>query len=229
MSGPEITLVEDAPVEAARACAAGSRGSRASRRSGAARPSGRLVAVAIAAAAVYPALRRRLHRRQHRLLPRLDLHGDGPVRGLGLWRRAELRADGLLRPRRLRLRRAHHQLRRRLRLHPRRARRSRSALGALFALVLGYFMFYGEIRGVFVGIVTLSVTLVFETFMAQTAGPAVADRRRARLNGFNGMSGHPAADHPLAGGDIMLFAGTGLYYVLLGAADRSATSGCASC
>jgi ABC-type branched-subunit amino acid transport system permease subunit len=88
------------------------------------------------------------------------------------------------------------------------------SLGALFALVLGYFMFYGEIRGVFVGIVTLSVTLVLETFMAQTAGPQwrIGD---ARLNGFNGMSGIPSLTIPWPGGDIMLFAGTGLYYVLL--------------
>ena len=88
------------------------------------------------------------------------------------------------------------------------------ALGAVFALVLGYFMFYGEIRGVFIGIVTLSVTLVLETFMAQTAGPQwrIGD---ARLNGFNGMSGIPSLTIPWPGGDIMLFAGTGLYYVLL--------------
>jgi branched-chain amino acid transport system permease protein len=87
-------------------------------------------------------------------------------------------------------------------------------LAALFALVLGYFMFYGEIRGVFVGIVTLSVTLVLETFMAQTAGPQwrIGD---ARLNGFNGMSGIPSLTIPWPGGDIMLFAGTGFYYVIL--------------
>ncbi len=88
------------------------------------------------------------------------------------------------------------------------------AVGALLALVLGYFMFYGEIRGVFVGIVTLSVTLVFETFMAQTAGPQWRIGS-ARLNGFNGMSGIPSLTIPWPGGDIMLFAGTGLYYLLL--------------
>jgi ABC-type branched-subunit amino acid transport system permease subunit len=89
-------------------------------------------------------------------------------------------------------------------------------LGALFALVLGYFMFYGQIRGVFVGIVTLSVTLVFETFMAQTAGPEWRIGV-ARLNGFNGMSGMPPLTIPWPGGDIVLFAGVPLYYVLLGA------------
>jgi branched-chain amino acid transport system permease protein len=89
------------------------------------------------------------------------------------------------------------------------------ALGGVFALLIGYFMFYGRIKGVFVGIVTLSVTLVLETFMAQTAGPQwrIGD---ARLNGFNGMSGMPPLTVPWPGGDIMLYSGTALYYVLLG-------------
>lgn len=89
------------------------------------------------------------------------------------------------------------------------------ALGGVFALLIGYFMFYGRIKGVFVGIVTLSVTLVLETFMAQTAGPQwrIGD---ARLNGFNGMSGMPPLTVPWFGGDILLYAGTALYYVLLG-------------
>jgi branched-chain amino acid transport system permease protein len=88
------------------------------------------------------------------------------------------------------------------------------ALGGLLALLIGYFMFYGRIRGVFIGIVTLSVTLVFETFMAQTAGPQwrIGD---ARLNGFNGMSGMPPLTVPWPGGDIVLYPGLGLYYVLL--------------
>ncbi len=88
------------------------------------------------------------------------------------------------------------------------------ALAALFAAVLGYFMFYGRIRGVFIGIVTLSVTLVFETFMAQTAGPQWAIGT-ARLNGFNGMTGMPPLTVPWFGGDIALWADRPLYYVLL--------------
>lgn len=60
----------------------------------------------------------------------------------------------------------------------------------LFGLIVGYFLFYGGIYDVFIGIVTLAITLVFETFMQQTAGPeyAIGD---ARLNGFNGMQGMP--------------------------------------
>lgn len=89
------------------------------------------------------------------------------------------------------------------------------ALGGAFALLIGYFMFYGRIKGVFIGIVTLSVTLVLETFMAQTAGPQwrIGD---ARLNGFNGMSGMPPLTVPWPGGDVVLYSGTALYYVLLG-------------
>ena len=88
-------------------------------------------------------------------------------------------------------------------------------IGAAFALLIGYFMFYGRIKGVFIGIVTLSVTLVLETFMAQTAGPQwrIGD---ARLNGFNGMSGMPPLTIPWFNGEILLYAGTTLYYVLLG-------------
>jgi branched-chain amino acid transport system permease protein len=87
-------------------------------------------------------------------------------------------------------------------------------LGALFAAVIGYFMFYGRIQGVFIGIVTLSVTLVLSTFMAQTAGPEWAIGS-ARLNGFNGMSGMPPLTVPWPGGEVMLFADRPLYYVLL--------------
>ena len=87
-------------------------------------------------------------------------------------------------------------------------------LGAAFAALIGYFMFYGRIQGVFIGIVTLSVTLVLSTFMAQTAGPEWAIGS-ARLNGFNGMSGMPPLTVPWFGGDVALFADRPLYYVLL--------------
>jgi ABC-type branched-subunit amino acid transport system permease subunit len=58
--------------------------------------------------------------------------------------------------------------------------------GALVAAVLGYFMFYGGVNDVFVGLTTLALTLVLQTFMAQTAGPEWAVGE-ARLNGYNGM------------------------------------------
>ncbi|WP_018181382.1 ABC transporter permease subunit [Kaistia granuli] len=88
-------------------------------------------------------------------------------------------------------------------------------IAALAALLLGYFLFFGRISGVFLGIVTLSVTLVLERFMAQTAGPEWAIGK-ARLNGFNGMSNMPPLTIPWPGGDIILFPDVQLYYVVLG-------------
>ncbi|MBR1219874.1 ABC transporter permease [Bradyrhizobium sp. U87765 SZCCT0131] len=88
-------------------------------------------------------------------------------------------------------------------------------IAAVVALLLGYFMFFGRIAGVFLGIVTLAVTLMLERFMAQTAGPEWRVGA-ARLNGFNGMSGMPPLTIPWPGGDIVLFADVGLYYVVLG-------------
>lgn len=89
------------------------------------------------------------------------------------------------------------------------------AIAALFAAVLGYFLFFGRISGIFLGIVTLSVTLALERFMAQTAGPEWKIGA-ARLNGFNGMSGMPALTLPWFGGEISLYPDIGLYYVVLG-------------
>ncbi|TFF20487.1 ABC transporter permease [Jiella endophytica] len=87
-------------------------------------------------------------------------------------------------------------------------------LSALFAAVLGYFLFFGRISGVFLGIVTLSVTLVLERFMSQTAGPEWAIGS-ARLNGFNGMGGMPSLTIPWPGGDIVLYPDVTLYYLTL--------------
>jgi ABC-type branched-subunit amino acid transport system permease subunit len=88
------------------------------------------------------------------------------------------------------------------------------ALATLIALVIGYFLFYGGISGVFLSIVTLSVSLVLERFMAQTAGPEWRVGS-ARLNGFNGMSGMPPLTIPWFAGKIALFADVGLYYLVL--------------
>ncbi|MDX3965327.1 MAG: branched-chain amino acid ABC transporter permease [Bradyrhizobium sp.] len=88
-------------------------------------------------------------------------------------------------------------------------------IAALFAVLLGYFMFFGRIAGVFLGIVTLAVTLMLERFMAQTAGPEW-HIGSARLNGFNGMSAMPPLTIPWPGEPIVLFADIGLYYLVLG-------------
>jgi branched-chain amino acid transport system permease protein len=87
-------------------------------------------------------------------------------------------------------------------------------LPTLLAAVVGYFMFYGGVRDVFVGIVTLSITLVMETFMAQTAGPEWAIGS-ARLNGFNGMSNMPPLTVPWFGGDALVLEGNPFYWFVL--------------
>ncbi|CAB3780000.1 branched-chain amino acid ABC transporter permease [Pararobbsia alpina] len=81
------------------------------------------------------------------------------------------------------------------------------------AVLLGYMIFYGKIKGVFIGIVTLSVTLVLETFMAQTAGPQWVVGE-ARLNGYNGMTGMPPLTLPWFGGPVTL-ENIRFYYLVL--------------
>jgi urea transport system permease protein len=81
--------------------------------------------------------------------------------------------------------------------------------------VLGYFMIYGRISGVFFGIVTLSITLALAFFLGQTAGPEWAIGP-ARLNGFNGMQGMDPLNIPWFGGDTLYFEGAALYWLVLG-------------
>jgi branched-chain amino acid transport system permease protein len=61
---------------------------------------------------------------------------------------------------------------------------------AIAAGLLGYFIFYGKVGDVYVGVVTLASTLVLFTFMSSTASPIyhVGD---ALLGGYNGMAGIP--------------------------------------
>jgi len=88
-------------------------------------------------------------------------------------------------------------------------------VGTLLAAVLGYFMFYGGVRDVYVTIITLVFALVLNTFMAQTAGSewAIGD---ARLGGFNGMTGIPDLTFGVGATSIALETVT-LYYFLLAA------------
>jgi branched-chain amino acid transport system permease protein len=87
------------------------------------------------------------------------------------------------------------------------------ALAGITAAVLGYFMIYGRIGGVFFGIVTLSFTLALAFFLGQTAGPEWAIGK-ARLNGFNGMQGMSPLSVPWFGGAIDLEE-SALYYALV--------------
>jgi len=86
-------------------------------------------------------------------------------------------------------------------------------VAALFAAVLGYFMFYGGVSDVYVTIMTLVVVLVLQTFLDQTAGDfwTIGD---AALGGFNGMPGIP--DLAFGFGDTaIVLADNVLFYVAL--------------
>jgi urea transport system permease protein len=69
------------------------------------------------------------------------------------------------------------------------------AVPAGFAASLGYFMFYGRLSDVYLGVITLSVTLIFFNLMNSTAGDAYRVGK-ARLNGFNGMPSLPTLNVP---------------------------------
>ena len=63
-------------------------------------------------------------------------------------------------------------------------------LPAAFAALLGYFMFYGRISDVYLGVITLTVTLILFNSVNSTAGPEF-HIGAARLGGFNGIPGIP--------------------------------------
>src|SRR5258708_17069764 len=69
------------------------------------------------------------------------------------------------------------------------------ALPALFAAGLGYFMFYARISDVYVGVITLTVTLIFYNVVNSTAGPQY-HIGEALLGGFNGMPNVPSLNVP---------------------------------
>lgn len=85
--------------------------------------------------------------------------------------------------------------------------------GALVAAIMGYFMFYGGVRDVYVTIITLVATLVLHTFMAQTAG-AEWTIGTAALGGFNGMPTIPNLAFGV-GGAAFTFDSLSFYYLVL--------------
>jgi branched-chain amino acid transport system permease protein len=68
-------------------------------------------------------------------------------------------------------------------------------LPAAFAALLGYFMFYGRISDVYLGVITLTVTLILFNLVNSTAGPEF-HIGSARLGGFNGIPGIPPLNLP---------------------------------
>ena len=68
-------------------------------------------------------------------------------------------------------------------------------LPALLAAALGYFMFYARISDLYVGVITLTLTLIFYNCINSTAGPAY-HIGNALLGGFNGMPNVPSLNIP---------------------------------
>lgn len=68
-------------------------------------------------------------------------------------------------------------------------------VAAIFAGLLGYFMFWGRIGDVYLGVITLTVSLILYRFFNQTAGEEWKIGE-AQLGGFNGMPGTPILTLP---------------------------------
>jgi branched-chain amino acid transport system permease protein len=84
-------------------------------------------------------------------------------------------------------------------------------LPAAVAAVIGAMMFYGRISDVYLGVITLVVTLILFKFMGATAGDAYRIGS-ARLGGFNGIPAFPILNVP--GDPAAQVFGTPFYYVV---------------
>ncbi|MBX3572437.1 MAG: branched-chain amino acid ABC transporter permease [Mesorhizobium sp.] len=84
------------------------------------------------------------------------------------------------------------------------------AIPFLFAAALGAMMFYGRLSDVYLGVITLVVTLLFFRFMNSTAGPEYVVGT-ARLGGFNGIPGFQTLNVP---GDPSAYIFGDAYYYL---------------
>ncbi len=92
-------------------------------------------------------------------------------------------------------------------------------VGAIFitwlvAFLLGYFMFYGGVNDVFVGLITLCVTLFMSTFLAQSAGSQwrIGD---VLLGGDNGINNIPALTIQLGSFDISIRDNFLYYFIVI--------------
>jgi len=65
----------------------------------------------------------------------------------------------------------------------------------IFGAALGYFMFYGRLSDVYLGVVTMVVALIFWKLINHTAGPEYSIGS-ARLGGFNGIPSIPTLHIP---------------------------------
>lgn len=69
------------------------------------------------------------------------------------------------------------------------------AVPAIFAAVLGYLMFYARLADVYLGVITMVVTLIFFDLIRSTAGPEYRIGK-ALLGGYNGMPAVPPINWP---------------------------------
>lgn len=83
---------------------------------------------------------------------------------------------------------------------------------ALFALVLGYFVFYARLSSIYVAVITLVVTLILYKFMGQTAKPSYMIGK-AMLGGYNGIPAIPPLNVP---GRPDLYAGPEQMFIIAG-------------
>lgn len=82
---------------------------------------------------------------------------------------------------------------------------------AALAALIGAMMFFGRISDVYMGVITLVVSLILLKFMNATAGDAY-QIGEARLGGFNGIPGFPILNIP-GDPDAQIW-GTPFYYVV---------------
>ena len=65
----------------------------------------------------------------------------------------------------------------------------------VFAALLGYFMFYGRISDAYIGVITLTVSVILFELVNSTSGSAY-HIGSAELGGFNGIPGVPPLNFP---------------------------------
>lgn len=83
-------------------------------------------------------------------------------------------------------------------------------LPAAFAALLGYFMFYGRISDAYIGVITLTVSVILFQLINSTSGSQY-HIGQAELGGFNGIPSVPTLNMP---GDVSnVLSPTGIWYV----------------
>ncbi len=87
------------------------------------------------------------------------------------------------------------------------------AVPMLFAGLLGYFMFYGRISDAYIGVITLTVSVILFQLINATSGDQYKIGE-AELGGFNGIPSIPTLNIP---GQLDQLDQTGIWYASMGA------------